>query len=171
MVYSANGLPGPKGPARDSRTPARVAVTRSGDGGNVPRAPWRRRRTTDSPRPAGRRWAGRLRRSGSLARQVLLVGRPGRRRSESGQTVSGATLILPERRDPDAQGPGPTRLRRRVSAAPVTPVSSVALAPTAPTEPAALHVPLLPGDQTLARRTRFVLVNACTVSSLMLGVS
>jgi len=58
-----------------------------------------------------------------------------------------------------------------VSAAPVTPVSSVALAPTAPTEPAALHVPLLPGDQTLARRTRFVLVNACTVSSLMLGVS
>jgi len=58
-----------------------------------------------------------------------------------------------------------------VSAAPVTPVSSVTLAPEASTEPAALHVPLLPGDQTVARRMRFVLVNACTVSSLMLGVS
>src|SRR3712207_2948880 len=55
---------------------------------HVPRAPWRRRRTTDSPRPAGRRWAGRLRRSGTIARQVLLVGRTGRRRAESGQTVS-----------------------------------------------------------------------------------
>jgi CDP-diacylglycerol--serine O-phosphatidyltransferase len=78
---------------------------------------------------------------------------------------------LPERRDPDAQRPGPTRLRRRVSVAPVPPVSSVTLAPTAPTEPAALHVPLLPGDQTVARRLRFVLVNACTVSSLVLGIS
>jgi CDP-diacylglycerol--serine O-phosphatidyltransferase len=41
----------------------------------------------------------------------------------------------------------------------------------APAEPAALSVPLLPGDQTFARRLRFVLVNACTVSSLLLGVS
>jgi CDP-diacylglycerol---serine O-phosphatidyltransferase len=55
----------------------------------VRRAIWRRRRTTDIPRPAGRRWA-RLR--GSLARQVLgggrvLVGRVGRRRREPGSTV------------------------------------------------------------------------------------
>src|SRR4051795_2547289 len=40
----------------------------------VPRAPWvRRRRATDSPRPAGRRWAGRLRQRSSVARQAILV--------------------------------------------------------------------------------------------------
>jgi CDP-diacylglycerol---serine O-phosphatidyltransferase len=50
----------------------------------VPRAPWRRR-ATDSPRPAGRRWAGRLRRSGSLARQVLFA--RARRRSDFGATI------------------------------------------------------------------------------------
>ena len=34
-----------------------------------------------------------------------------------------------------------------------------------------LSVPLLPGDPTFARRIRFVLVNACTVASLLLGMS
>jgi CDP-diacylglycerol--serine O-phosphatidyltransferase len=34
-----------------------------------------------------------------------------------------------------------------------------------------LSIPLLPGDPTLARRIRFVAVNACTVSSLLLGMS
>ena len=53
----------------------------------MPRTPWRRRRTTDSPRPAGRRWAGRLRRSGTLARQALLV-RVGRRSGESGRAAT-----------------------------------------------------------------------------------
>jgi CDP-diacylglycerol--serine O-phosphatidyltransferase len=56
----------------------------------VPRTLWGRRRTIDSPRPAGR-WAGRLRRSGSLARQVLLV-RVGRRRRQPGAPLLG----LPE---------------------------------------------------------------------------
>src|SRR5262245_60915934 len=42
----------------------------------VPTAPCRRRRVNDSPRPGGRRWAGRLRRGGSLARQVLVGRRP-----------------------------------------------------------------------------------------------
>src|SRR3954471_10844991 len=59
---------------------------------HVPRTPWRRRRTTDSPRPAGRRWAGRLRRSGTIARQALTV-RVGRRRADSG---SGATAVRSE---------------------------------------------------------------------------
>ena len=64
----------------------------------MPRAPWRRRRTTDSPRPAGRRWAGRLRRSSTFARQVLLVrvGRrdgAGRRRRRPGLRPSTATSI------------------------------------------------------------------------------
>ncbi|HEU5111261.1 MAG TPA: hypothetical protein VFT95_22195, partial [Micromonosporaceae bacterium] len=52
----------------------------------MPRAPWRRRRTTDSPRPGGRRWAGRLRRSGSLARRVLRV-RVGRRPYDGGTVL------------------------------------------------------------------------------------
>jgi CDP-diacylglycerol---serine O-phosphatidyltransferase len=144
----------------------------------VPRAPWRRRRSTDSPRPAGRRWARRLRRSGSLARQVLLVGRPGRRRAES--TTSATTLILPENADLDVRRPGPVRLRRRagtaatappVAAPAVVPIESPALAPVTPAAAGGLAVPLLPGDPTLGRRIRFVAVNACTVGSLLLGLS
>jgi CDP-diacylglycerol---serine O-phosphatidyltransferase len=144
----------------------------------VPRAPWRRRRSTDSPRPAGRRWAGRLRRSGSLARQVLLVGRPGRRRAES--TTSATTLILPENADLDVRRPGPVRLRRRagtaatappVAAPAVVPIESPALAPVTSAAADGLAVALLPGDPTLGRRIRFVAVNACTVGSLLLGLS
>src|SRR3954447_8264809 len=54
---------------------------------HVPRTPWRRRRTTDSPRPAGRRWAGRLRRSGTIARQALFV-RVGRRSRDAGRAAT-----------------------------------------------------------------------------------
>src|SRR3982750_4885887 len=54
---------------------------------HVPRTPWRRRRTTDSPRPAGRRWAGRLRRGGTIARQALLV-RVGRRSRDTGRAAT-----------------------------------------------------------------------------------
>src|SRR5215207_8784647 len=54
---------------------------------HVPRTPWRRRRTTDSPRPAGRRWAGQLRRGGTLARQALLV-RVGRRSGDAGRAAT-----------------------------------------------------------------------------------
>jgi CDP-diacylglycerol--serine O-phosphatidyltransferase len=79
--------------------------------------------------------------------------------------VSGSTLILPEHRDPDSHTGGP-RLRRRVRAVP-----AAMAAPAATQDPAALSIPLLPGDPTFARKVRFVLVNACTVSSLMLGVS
>jgi CDP-diacylglycerol--serine O-phosphatidyltransferase len=39
------------------------------------------------------------------------------------------------------------------------------------TGPAPLSIPLLPGDRTLARRVRFLLVQACTVGSLLLGIS
>lgn len=62
----------------------------------MPRAPWRRRGTTDSPRPGGRRWAGRLRRGGAFARQVLLV-RVGRR----GQQESDGTLLAEPHRGAD----------------------------------------------------------------------
>jgi CDP-diacylglycerol--serine O-phosphatidyltransferase len=124
----------------------------------VPRTPWRRRRTTDSPRPAGRRWAGRLRRSGTIARQALLV-RVNRRTRDSGRaaTATRAEVIY--------TGPefGPARLG--------TPTAHLA----APAIAAAVLVEaedssLLPGEHTAARRLRFALVNACTLASLALGL-
>ncbi len=128
----------------------------------MPRAPWRRRRTTDSPRPAGRRWAGPLRRSGTFARQVLLV-RVGRR---DGDLRTGTDVSLVEHRYADR------RYGRRYDAEieAIVPVSP-ALAPTgAVDEPAAMSIPLLPGERTMARRMKFALVNACTLASLMLGM-
>jgi CDP-diacylglycerol--serine O-phosphatidyltransferase len=121
---------------------------------------------------------------------VLLVGRPGRRRTES--TSGATTLILPERRGLDGHRSGQVRLRRRaravstvfVPAVPVVgPISPVApavpvVAPISPAAPVVsgapdhgLAIPLLPGDQTLARRAYFAAVTACTVGSLLLGMS
>ncbi len=135
----------------------------------MPRAPWQRRRTTDSDRPAGRRWAGRLR----SARQVLRVGR---RRTESAGTTA---LIVPG----DSRV-GPTRLprlrvRRRdgaardvVSLAPYVAVPAASgSAAKAAEEPPPLSIPLLPGARTVGRRIRFALVNACTISSIVLGMT
>jgi CDP-diacylglycerol---serine O-phosphatidyltransferase len=89
--------------------------------------------------------------------------------------VSGATtLILPEHRDSDALRPGSASLgtRRRSSTPPVPPAAaSASLAGPALDAPAPLSIPLLPGEPTPARRLRFVLVNACTVASLLLGMS
>jgi CDP-diacylglycerol--serine O-phosphatidyltransferase len=147
----------------------------------VPRAPWQRRRTTDSPRPGGgRQWAGRLRRSGSLARQVLFAGRVGRR--GEGNVAGATTLLVPPAETDSRTGRvrlPRLRMRRRdglshdvITVAPVSP----AVAPhpalvTARDEPSSFSIPLLPGERTVARRIRFALVNACTISSLMLGLS
>jgi CDP-diacylglycerol---serine O-phosphatidyltransferase len=131
----------------------------------VPSTPWRRRRTTDSPRPAGRRWAGRLRRGGSIARQALLV-RVNRRSGDSGRaaTATRAEVIYT----------GPEVVTPR----PILP-SAVHMAASAPVVPApALVVPaveaegaaLLPGAHTVARKVRFALVNGCTLASLSLGL-
>jgi len=132
----------------------------------VPRAIWRRRRTTDSPRPQGRQWAGRLRQGGSFARQMLLV-RVGRQR--------GATPVI------DAPAPSvarlaeldPRSLAQIEAIAPVSPapVGPVAVDKTAaqPTPPA--PIPLLPGDRTVARRVKFAVVQGCTLASLLLGMT
>ena len=77
--------------------------------------------------------------------------------------------------EPARQGPGRLpriRVRRRdgavhSSTAPVTGAERAKLAE----EPPPLSVPLLPGEQTLARKFRFALVNACTLGSLVLGLS
>jgi CDP-diacylglycerol--serine O-phosphatidyltransferase len=121
----------------------------------VPRTPWGRRRTADSPRPGGRRWAGRLRRG---ARRVLLV-RVGRRRRSG-------SVVLPG--GPDAQDGHSSRL---IVAAEFDPRMIAPISPAVPGAPAAPSVPLLPGEPTAARRVRFLLVQACTVGSLMLGMS
>src|SRR5256884_5153518 len=120
---------------------------------SVPRAPWGRRRTTDSPRPAGRRWAGRLRRSGFLARRVLLVrvGPPQRSRG---------TILLPATSDP-LDGPGSRLIHAAELVAPISP----AVPPVHPGP-----VPLPPGAPTPARRLRFALVQGGTVGSLLLGM-
>src|SRR5437763_16745855 len=96
-------------------------------GDSVPRTPWGRRRTTGSPRPGGRRWAGRLRRG---ARRVLLV-RVGRRRRANAVLLPGG---------PDAQDGHNSRLIVTAELDPrlVAPVSPAAL--PAP----ASSVPLLP---------------------------
>jgi len=96
-----------------------------------------------------------------LARRVLLVrvGRrsrslPGAQDTQDGHSsrLGGSRLIIPA----DVAG-----LDVRL-AAPVSP---------APAGRAPGPVPLLPGDHTTARRLRFLLVQACTVGSLMLGMA
>ncbi|GGM17504.1 phosphatidylserine synthase [Dactylosporangium sucinum] len=109
---------------------------------------------------------------------MLFAGRVGRRGDSN---VAGATsLLVPPPAETEVRN-GRVRLprlrmRRRdglsrdvVSVAPVSP----AVPATASTEaaPQSLSIPLLPGERTLARRIRFAIVNACTISSLMLGLS
>ena len=133
----------------------------------MPRALWRRRRTTDSPRPAGRRWAGRLRRSSTFARQVLLV-RVGRR---DGDPRIGAELMVPEHLVDRPRRYGFDRARRAEIEA-VMPVSpALAPAPSVDDDSSAMSIPLLPGERTASRRMKFALVNACTLASLMLGIN
>ncbi|TCB97715.1 CDP-alcohol phosphatidyltransferase [Micromonospora zingiberis] len=113
-----------------------------------------------------------MRRSGTLARQVLLV-RVGRRAGE----LRGATDALPEPRysDHPRRRYGLQRFHRtRIEAiAPVSPAVGPAPLVEAPAveEPAATAIPLLPGERTMARRVKFALVNACTLASLLLGIN
>ncbi len=137
----------------------------------MPRAPWvRRRRPTDSPRPAGRRWAGRLRRRSSLARQAILVKvtRRGRRDGSSvgpiGTIGESRHLVLPADGLPIDLDPAIV-----APVSPALPPLGYSTAATSTNGPRA--IPLLPGPRTPARRLRFALVNACTLSSLFLGMS
>ncbi|GLY96392.1 hypothetical protein Acsp02_36470 [Actinoplanes sp. NBRC 103695] len=118
------------------------------------RTPWRRRRTTDSPRPAGRRWAGRLRRGGTAARQALLV-RVGRRSQDAGRaaTATQAEVIY--------TGLEPIVAPARLALPPASP---------APAPAEAEVVSLLPGAHTARRKASFAIVNGCTLASLALGM-
>jgi CDP-diacylglycerol--serine O-phosphatidyltransferase len=160
--------------------------------GHVPRAPWRRHRTIDSPRPTGRRWSRPLRRGGTVARRVLLVGRGGTRNGHvatlgvagrhyvdrtgqpfgvdrTGQPFGVDRTGQPFGVDRTGQPFGADRLTAEIeSIAPVSP----AVPPAAAIDAAAagLAIPMLPGDRTAARRIKFALVNACTLASLALGL-
>jgi CDP-diacylglycerol--serine O-phosphatidyltransferase len=127
---------------------------------------------TDTPRPAGRRWA-RLRRSGSRATQVLA--RVTRRSSDSGGLAGGTQVVFPR----------PDRSWRRIAARRELPSRGHAapLAAIAPVSPALAHtaldsatsapvtIPLLPGERTKIRLFQFGLANGCTVASLVLGMA
>ena len=124
---------------------------------------WRRRRSVDTPRPAGRRWA-RLRRSGSRATQV--IARVARRRRPVRPAARRSSCRRPgrrgRRRRPDARGRGgragqPGACRR-------WPAGTDA-------ETGLVPIPLLPGERTPARRLQFALVNGCTLASLLLGMA
>ncbi|MEV4660788.1 CDP-alcohol phosphatidyltransferase family protein [Micromonospora echinofusca] len=105
-----------------------------------------------------------MRRSSTLARQVLLV-RVGRR---DGDLHGGSDLSMPEHRYADR--PRRRNGLTRAEVASIVPVSP-ALGPTTPVDDdAAMSIPLLPGERTVARRLKFAVVNACTLSSLMLGM-
>jgi len=65
---------------------------------------------------------------------------------------------------PDLTGLGSLRAESIVPISPAVP-SPPGMAPTGP-----LTIPLLPGERTTARRVKFTVVNACTLSSLSLGL-
>jgi CDP-diacylglycerol--serine O-phosphatidyltransferase len=111
-----------------------------------------------------------LRRSGTFARQVLLV-RVGRRDSPP---RPGSALLRPNRFS--AGGPQPSsrygvgtlteaEIRSLVPVSPAVGPASAVEHPGARTS-----IPLLPGERTVARRIKFAVVNACTLASLTLGL-
>lgn len=131
------------------------------------RALWRRRSPADSPRPAGRRWTGRLRRGRlAAARRVLRVRHrgpaephPGHSFRSTGLDPRTAPVIHP------ASDPAPEP--RRVAGIPAAGRSGGG---NWSGEPVAGPVWLLPGEQTFGRRLRFLVTNTATLASLSLGV-
>jgi CDP-diacylglycerol--serine O-phosphatidyltransferase len=135
---------------------------------------WRRRRSLDTPRPAGRRW-DRIRRGGSHATQV--IAQVTRRRREPGESGVGGTQVVYPHRDRTwrrirtRRGGGRDSLGRREAIAPVSPALVPSRIPREDPEAAIPStIPLLPGERTPARRVKFAIANACTVGSLMLGM-
>ncbi|MEV1288490.1 CDP-alcohol phosphatidyltransferase family protein [Micromonospora sp. NPDC049679] len=111
-----------------------------------------------------------MRRSGTFARQVLLV-RVARR--HDGQALP-AMVVRQGRRDVNGMDPmvrfrvDPMTAREIESIAPMSPAFGPSGAAAEPDS--TIVVPLLPGERTIARRAKFALVNACTLASLGLGL-
>lgn len=149
---------------------------------------WQRRRSADTPRPAGRRWA-RLRRGGSRATQVLARVTRRRQAREAGSATGTAVIYAPTQAWPSHEAGwdrSPTTPLAPVSPAlPPQPslddgpapfdagsvsydAGPASARPVRPETP--LAIPLLPGERTPRRLFKFTMVNACTVASLMLGL-
>jgi CDP-diacylglycerol---serine O-phosphatidyltransferase len=129
---------------------------------------WRRRRSSDLPRPAGRRWA-RLRQGGSRATHLLARVTRRHREPAASMLVGGEQVVYPRtdrawrrigvRRTVGAQagrGSGPATRSPGLDHTVVRRAAPVAL---------------LPGERTTARRVKFALANSFTVGSLVLGMS
>ncbi|MDG4828542.1 CDP-alcohol phosphatidyltransferase family protein [Solwaraspora sp. WMMD1047] len=117
----------------------------------------------------------------------MLLVRVGRRGNEPGGS---AAVVLPDHRYPvdtprQPRIPGWRRSAGRRQAAEryavgrVTDAEIQALVPVSPAigpagavdaDETGLAIPLLPGERTLVRQAKFVVVNACTVASLTLGL-
>jgi CDP-diacylglycerol--serine O-phosphatidyltransferase len=67
---------------------------------------------------------------------------------------------------PDAYSVDPLVVREIQAIAPVSP----AVGPSGPAPQGGMSIPLLPGERSIARRAKFTLVNACTLTSLGLGL-
>lgn len=102
-----------------------------------------------------------MRRSGTIARQVLWV-RAGR---HNGDLRAGTDRALTGRRFT-----GRRYARYNAEAEAIVPVSPAIAPATSVDEPAAISIPLLPGERTAARRMKFAVVNGCTLASLVLGM-
>ena len=119
---------------------------------------WRRRRSLDTPRPAGRRWL-RLRRGGSRATQ-LFARVTGRRHRHAGETEVGLVTI-----------PGQSGRVGMLVEAPVSPApSGLRSLPRSSEDEAVGTIPLLPGERTPARRLKFAIANGCTIGSIVMGL-
>jgi CDP-diacylglycerol--serine O-phosphatidyltransferase len=118
---------------------------------------------------------------------VFSVGRITRRRDPGvGGLAAGTTAVMTPV-DDAVHLPGTRRSRltsirqvgrfgavpgERSSSAAQLPVPvSPAVGTSADAAPRQLTIPLLPGERTIARRVRFAIVNACTIMSLLLGLS
>jgi CDP-diacylglycerol---serine O-phosphatidyltransferase len=92
-------------------------------------------------------------------------------------------VLAPNRAPAPSYIPAPSRApapNRAPALSPVLrPAPGTAPAPASPTGPASVAevtgspvtIPLLPGERTPARRVKFALANACTVASLLLGMT
>lgn len=119
---------------------------------------WRRRRSLDTPRPAGRRWL-RLRGGGSRATQ-LIARVTGRRHRRVGESEVGLITI-----------PGQPGRVGMLAEAPVSPApSGVRSLPRVSGDGTVGTIPLLPGDRTPARRLKFAIANGCTIGSIVMGL-
>jgi CDP-diacylglycerol--serine O-phosphatidyltransferase len=95
------------------------------------------------------------------------------RRRRRADSENGTYLVTVERESPQ------TRAARRLvesvkvdtTAIPVSPAPAGAAAHPVGDETVPHTIPLLPGEQTMMRRFKFGLANACTIASLMLGMS